>query len=867
MMRVDGREVRARGTVLDACRHAGAEVATLCADERLTRGGNCRACIVEIDGRFAPACTTPAREAMEVHTDTERLRAYRLDLGELMLAESAPGGRAGELLARWGATGERYRAERSSVRDESHVYLRVDLEKCIACRLCLRACDEIQGEMVYGVEGRGGGARIAWGGTSFAESPCVSCGACVSVCPSEAITDVQRARPAEREERAVRTTCGYCGVGCQLEVHASEEGVRYVEGARGEPSRGHLCVKGRYAHAFARHPDRLTTPLVRKDGVLTPVGWPEAIALVAARLVEHRGKVAVLSSSRCTNEENYLVQKWARTALGTNDVDCCARVCHAPSAAGLGWSFGTGAATSSIDDIERADAILVVGSNATESHPVTGARIRQAALRGACLIVIDVRRTELAERADVHLCPRPGTNVLVLNAMASVVVEEKLFDRAFIDARTEGWREYEAFVRGLSPESTEAETGVPAALVRRAARIYATAARPLQVHGLGVTEHLQGSESVMLLANLALVCGAVGREGAGVNPLRGQNNVQGAADMGASPDRLPGYAPIEDAEARARFEAEWGCALPPARGRTIPRIYDAALAGEVRAMFIHGEDVVQSDPNAAHVILALRALDFLVVQEIFLSETAKLAHVVLPAASFLEKDGTFTNGERRVSRVRRALSPPGEARADWEILLDLMRATGVPQRFASPAEIMDEIARVVPAFAGISYARLEGDGLQWPVPHAKHPGTAVLHGTSFARGRARFALVEYVPSPSLTADGDLVLVTGRRLAHYNTSSMTRRTPNEQLAGADELEIHPEDAGARGIETGARVVVESERGSARALARVTERVQPGSVFLTFHFPESGANFVTGAVVDRLSDCPEYKVTKVRVRPGA
>jgi formate dehydrogenase alpha subunit len=799
---------------------------------------------------------------MRVLTDTEALRAYRRDLGELMLSESRPAGPVAAILSAWGADGSRYGAPAlRGVQDRSHAYLRFELDRCILCRRCVRACDEIQGQFVYAIEGRGAESRLAWGAGSFAASACVSCGACVTSCPTGAIMDSDR-EVAGDVTSTVLTTCGYCGVGCQLEVHLQTGGVSWIDGAERAPNRRHLCVKGRYAHAFQKHRDRLTAPLIRRGGVLVHASWDEAIALVAAKLLEHRGKVAGLSSSRSTNEENYLLQKWMRAGLGTNNVDCCARVCHAPSAAGLRVAFGTGAATNSFDDIERADIILVAGANVTVAHPVVGARIKEAVLRGTKLVVIDPRRTELAAMADVHLQVRPGANVPLFNAMASVLVEEGLLDASFIEDRAEGWEEFQSFILRETPERWEHVTGVPGALVREAARLYGGARSPIILNGLGVTEHYQGSEAVMLLANLAILKGAVGREGVGVNPLRGQNNVQGAADMGCQPDLLTGYAAVDDDLARARFEAIWGRKVPSEPGLRIPEIYEAAVRGDVRALFILGEDVAQTDPDASSTKRALEALDFLVVQEIFLSETARLAHVVLPGASFLEKDGTFTSGERRIQRVRRALDPPGEARADWEILLDLMAATGCREAFRHPSEVMEEIAGIAPAFAGVTYDRLDGAGLQWPVPSGDHPGTPTLHRESFPRGRGKLSRVVYVPSPGL-GDG-LILTTGRVLEHYNAGTMTRRTANLLLVGSDPLEIHPLDAEARGIADGDSVVVESTRGKAHAVAKVTERVPRGVVFLSFHFPETRTNAVTGGILDRVSACPEYKVTAVEVR---
>lgn len=863
MLKVNGVPVDSSGTILDACRRAGADVPAFCSDDRLPSGGHCRACLVEAGGRLTAACCTPARDDLDILTDSERLRAYRRDLGELMLAEATPHGDVGQTLSQWGCAGTRYdRAPEEAAKESRHPYLRIDLSACIRCQKCVRACSDIQGQFVYAMSGRGASTRLGWGGGTLQDAGCVSCGACVAECPSGAITDIDRQRLPQHPLRTVRTTCSYCGVGCQLAVRADDTRVFAIDGAESPVNRRHLCVKGRYAHGFLRHPDRLTTPLIRRGDHFEPATWEEALALIARRFGEHRGHVAGLSSSRCTNEENYLVQKWIRTCFDSNDVDCCARVCHGPTAAGMRRVLGTGAATNSLKDIEAASLILCVGSNTTEAHPVTGARIKQAVLGGCQLVVIDPRRTELAAMADVHLAVRPGQNVPLLNSLAAVIVDELLFDEQFVATRTQGFQTFCAFIVDFLPEKTEAVTGVPAGLVRKAARLYASAPRPMQVHGLGVTEHYQGSESVMLLVNLALLVGAFGRAGVGVNPLRGQNNVQGAADMGCQPDLLTGYADPADPAVRERFEHIWQRPLPSRSGRTIPKMYEAIHKGDLRAMYILGEDVVQTDPDAKNVVAALKKLDFLVVQELFLSETAKLAHVVLPGASFLEKDGTFTNGERRVQRVRRVVDPPGQARADWQILCALLSASGNPQPFSGPADVLAEVARLSPLHAGISYARLEGDGLQWPVPGDTHPGTDILHRAAFPIGKAVLSCIEPVPSPALRdAEFPLLLVTGRALAHYNNGSMTRRTDNVQLRPDDPLEVHPLDAAALHIEDGAKVRVRSRWGEALTTAQITDRVLPGTLFLTFHFPETGTNQVTSNVTDRIADCPEYKVTPV------
>jgi formate dehydrogenase major subunit len=854
-LEIDGRplEARAGETLLDVARRAGIDVPTRCHLPGLAPDGGCRECLVELDGAVRPlaACHTPARAGQRVRTTSPELEHLRAEVRAL-------------------ADAGRPRAPRTA----THPYLRFDPSLCITCRRCLHVCEDVQGAFVYDVAGRGAAARLILGEDDrFETSPCTSCGACVQVCPTGALDDLDRERLRERRSalRVTRSTCGYCGVGCRVEIESDAHAVLRIGGvAEASVNRGHLCAKGRYAHGWRESPERLTQPLLRRDGRLEPVSWSEAIAFAARRLREihaAHGPAALgaLTSSRSTNEAAYLLQKLFRSRLGTNHVDCCARVCHASTAQALRDATGTGAASACYDDLERARLIVVVGANPTEAHPVVGARIVQAVRRGAGLVVVDPRRTELAERADVFLQLRPGTNVALLNALAALLLEHGAIDRAYLAERVDGLDALAAAL--LPPRTREAAeiAGVALETLEAAARRIAAAGPTLFVSGLGTSELSQGTASVRALANLALLTGSIGREGAGLLPLRGQNNVQGNADMGGMPDAFPGYQALDSPQTRARLERLWGALPPPTPGKTIPELLASARAGELRGLWIQGEDLAQSDPDQTRVREALARLELVVLQEIFPSETQAFAHLVLPAASWLEQDGTFTNAERRIQRVRAAAAPPGEARADWEAIRDVANALGCGWTYPTPESVMDEIARAAPAlFGGVSYARLEGDGLQWPCPEAGHPGTRRLHAGGFARGRAELACVPWEPSPETGVRGfPYALNTGRVLHQYNVGSMTRRTPSQALALRDALEIHPEDAAREGIRDGVEVEIESRWGSCRARAAVSRRVRPGTLFLSFHQPETHANRVVGPSHDPHSHCPEYKLTAVRI----
>ncbi len=898
---IDGESVTVpKGTsLMRAAVDAGVQVPKLCATDSLEPFGSCRLCLVEIDGRkgYPASCTTPAEAGMVVRTQSPKLQQLRKGVMELYISDhpldcltcSANGncelqdmaGVTGLREVRYGV-GEAAGAHHcDAIKDESNPYFSYDPSKCIVCNRCVRACEETQGTFALTISGRGFESRVSPGQDQpFMDSECVSCGACVEACPTATLQEKSVIELGQPEHSLV-TTCAYCGVGCAFKAEMKGNTVvRMVPWKDGKANEGHSCVKGRFAWGYATHADRITKPMIRAS-IQDPwqeVSWEVAIQHAASefrRIQAKHGKDSIggITSSRCTNEETYLVQKLVRAAFGSNNVDTCARVCHSPTGYGLGKTYGTSAGTQTFKSVEHADVIMVIGANPSDAHPVFASRMKRRLREGARLIVVDPRKIDLVDsphvKADVHLALRPGTNVAVITAMAHVIVTEGLLNEAYVAERCDPksfaeWREFVARPEN-SPEAFEAETRVPAAELRRAARLYASGPNSAIYYGLGVTEHAQGSTMVIGIANLAMACGMVGREGVGVNPLRGQNNVQGSCDMGSFPHELPGYRHVSDTTVRSQFEAAWGVELSPEPGLRIPNMFEAALAGSFMGLYCQGEDIVQSDPDTQHVAAALSAMECIVVQDIFLNETAKYAHVFLPGTSFLEKDGTFTNAERRISRVRKAM-PPLPGLADWEVTMRLSNALGYPMNYTHPEAIMREIAALTPSFAGVSYEKIERLGsVQWPCnAETEEAGTSLMHRQGFVRGKGRFFNTQYVASDEkVTRKFPLLLTTGRILSQYNVGAQTRRTPNNQWHSEDRLELHPHDAQERGISDGDWVGIVSRAGETVLRAVVTERMQPGVVYTTFHFPESGANVITTDSSDWATNCPEYKVTAVQV----
>ncbi len=898
-LEIDGVSITVpKGTsIMRAATEAGVNVPKLCATDSLDAFGSCRLCLVEIEGRkgYPASCTTPCEPGMKVKTQTNKLADIRKGVMELYISDhpldclTCPtngncelqdmAGVVGLREVRYGYEGENHLKMK---KDESNPYFTYDPSKCIVCNRCVRACEETQGTFALTIDGRGFESRVSAGqNEAFMDSECVSCGACVQACPTATLTEKSVIMMGQAEHSKI-TTCAYCGVGCSFKAEMKgNEVVRMVPYKDGKANHGHSCVKGRFAWGYASHKDRMLNPMIRKK-ISDPwqeVSWDEAISYAASefrRIQAKHGKDSIggITSSRCTNEETYLVQKLVRAAFGNNNVDTCARVCHSPTGYGLKQTLGESAGTQTFDSVMHADVIVVIGANPAVAHPVFASQMKRRLREGAKLIVIDPRTTEMVKsphiQADYHLKLKPGTNVAIVSALAHVIVTEGLCKEEYIAERcdTQSFKDWQEFVSRSenSPEALQEVIGVSADLLRGAARLYATGGNAAIYYGLGVTEHAQGSTMVMGIANLAMATGNVGREGVGVNPLRGQNNVQGSCDMGSFPHELPGYRHISDSTARAEFEASWGVILNPEPGLRIPNMFDAAMDGTFMGLYCQGEDIVQSDPNTLHVTNALSSMECIVVQDLFLNETAKYAHVFLPGSSFLEKDGTFTNAERRISRVSKVM-PAKAGYSDWEVTQLLANALGYKMHYNHPSEIMDEIASLTPTFTGVSFKKIEQLGsVQWPCNDQAPNGTPIMHIDKFVRGKGKFFITKYVPTDEkVTRKFPLILTTGRILSQYNVGAQTRRTENVQWHTEDRLEIHPHDAEERGIQHDAWVGISSRAGETVLRATVTENVQPGVVYTTFHYPESGANVITTDNSDWATNCPEFKVTAVQVMP--
>ena len=901
-LEIDGQTVTVpEGTsIMRAAMELGTQIPKLCATDSLHSFGSCRLCLVEIEGRKGtPAsCTTWVAEGLKVRTQTDRLGKLRQGVMELYLSDHPLDG-GGEMQdiadavglahVRYGFEGDNHvspvRADgntnfRFKAKDESNPYFAFDPAKCIVCSRCVRACEEVQGTFALTIDGRGFASHVSAGmDEAFMESECVSCGACVQACPTGSLIE-KSVITLGAPEHSVITTCAYCGVGCSFKAEMKgDEVVRMVPYKDGGANEGHSCVKGRFAWGYATHKDRVTKPMVR-DKITDPwkeVSWDEAIGFAATRFKDiqkkyGRGSIGGITSSRCTNEEVFVVQKMVRTAFHNNNVDTCARVCHSPTGYGLSKTFGTSAGTQDFKSVDESDVIIIIGANPTDGHPVFASRMKKRLRSGAKLIVIDPRKIDIVRsphvEAQYHLPLQPGSNVAVVNALSHVILTEGLENKVFIAERCDPkefsrWTDFIREERN-SPEAMEPITGVKAADVRAAARLYATGGNGAIYYGLGVTEHSQGSTMVMAMANLAMLTGNVGRNGVGVNPLRGQNNVQGACDMGSFPHEFSGYRHVSDNTVREMFEQVWNAALDSEPGLRIPNMLDAAVEGTFKGIYIQGEDIAQSDPNTKHVTAGLESMECVVVQDLFLNETAAYAHVFFPGTSFLEKDGTFTNAERRINRVRQVRAPM-QGKDEWQVVAELAQAMGYPMSYASASDIMDEIARVTPTFKGVSFEKLDRLGsVQWPCNDKAPEGTPLMHVGTFVRGLGRFMITEFVPTPERTNRSfPLILTTGRILSHYNVGAQTRRTENVAWHKEDVLEIHPHDAEVRGIRNGQMVSIASRVGATTLRAIISERMAQGVVYTTFHHPVSGANVITTEYSDWATNCPEYKVTAVQV----
>ena len=899
-VQIDGIDttIKANSTILRAARESGVDVPKLCSTDSLEPFGSCRMCLVEIEGRkgYPASCCTLVEEGMKIRTQTSSLAKLRRNIMELYISDhpldcltcSANGdcelqdmaGAVGLRDVRYGFDGKNHL---DAPIDDSNPYFTFDPSKCIVCSLCVRACDEIQGTLALTIEGRGFESKVSASiGETFMDSECVSCGACVQACPTATLMEksiIDHGQP----DHSVLTTCAYCGVGCSFQAEMKgDQVVRMTPYKDGQANHGHSCVKGRFAWGYSTHKERILDPMIREntDDPWRKVSWDEAITYAAKKfknIQKKHGRKSIggITSSRCTNEEVFVIQKLVRTAFANNNVDTCARVCHSPTGYGLKQTLGTSAGTQPFDSVMDADVIIVIGANPTEGHPVFASQMKRRLRQGAKLVVVDPRKIDLVKtphiKAEHHLALQPGTNVPIINALAHTVVKEGLVNEKYVAERCDN-ESFEAWKECIlkpenTPEAVAKIAGVPAEIIRETARLYANADRAAIYYGLGVTEHSQGSTMVMGMANLAMATGNIGFSGCGVNPLRGQNNVQGSCDMGSFPHELPGYRPVGDDAVRGVFEKRWGVEIDSEPGFRIPNMFDAAIAGKFMGMYIQGEDLAQSDPNTQHVEAALGNMECIIVQDLFLNETSKFAHVFFPGTSFLEKNGTFINAERRINRVRPVMKPR-QGKSEWQITQEFSQALGYPMQYSNESEIMDEIATLTPTFTNVSLDFLDSVGsVQWPCNEKAPMGTPIMHVDNFVRGKGLFIETDFVPTEERTnSKFPLILTTGRILTQYNVGAQTRRTDNVIWYNEDLLEIHPHDAETRGIKDGDRVSLSSRKGDITLSAKITEKVQPGVVYTTFHDPETGANVVTTEYSDWATDCPEYKVTAVQVMPA-
>ena len=891
---INGKELigRTDQTILELAAENGIDIPNLCHDPRLVPTGSCRLCLVEVAGRKGPvtACTSKIEPGMVVQTETDEIRSIRKTILELLFYEHR--GVCTTCNENGDCTFQQYAYE-YQISDEvftnaetsrpkpnyttGNEAIEYDLDKCIRCGRCIRICEEVQMDSALTFKERAAGVEVT---TAFDiplnESTCELCGQCISTCPTGALYErYAKGKGQCKDLRRTRTTCPYCGVGCQIDLNVNPKTndiIRVTSPVGCTPNDGNLCVKGRFGMEFVGHEKRLTTPLIKRNGTFEAATWDQATNFIAERLAkikEQNGpnSIAGLSSAKCTNEENYIFQKFIRAVIGTNNVDHCARLCHASTVAGLARAFGSGAMTNSIDELKNAACIFIIGSNTSEAHPVIALDIKEAVVKnGARLIIADPRRIDLVRFAELHLAQKPGTDVALINAMMNVIINENLLDTDFVKERTDGFKELAEALKDFTPEKAEQITTVPAEKIRQAARIYAGASTSSIVYSMGITQHTTGTDNVLSLANLSMLTGNVGKESAGVNPLRGQNNVQGACDLGALPNVYPGYQSVEDSKIRAKFEEAWSKKLSPDKGLTVVEIFHAVETGDIKAIYIMGENPALSDPNLNRTRKALEMVDFLVVQDIFLSETAQYADVVLPSACFAEKNGTFTNTERRVQRIRAAVPPPGEARSDWETICDLSTKLGYKMSYDSAGHIMDEIASVTPIYGGISFERIDSVGLQWPCLDKDHPGTKYLHRGKFTRGKGKFHTVSFkAPAESPGKKFPFVLTTGRQLYQFHTGTMTRKSAAiNQVSPTGYVEIHLEDAGKLGIADGDTVEVSTIRGKVSTLAKVTKNIEKGWLFMPFHFHEGPANMLTIDALDPLAKIPEYKVCAATIK---